>query len=230
MPKNKTKTKRIRKSFPILNRKTTKLNGAKPSIYDDIRFPQIAYSACLHTGCDNKILGAILGVGPNTIKTWCFNHERFRVAVKTGRDEYDGEKVESTLLAKALGYSYEEETWERKKTGYAVNPDTNMIDKDLPIYEMILTKVEKKQQAPDTTSIIFWLKNRDPERWRDVNRQRIELPDGPLQVTNTYNTQNNLQVLLQDSSPDQLALLEDLSNRQLLIEAEDASGSNTARH
>ena len=47
---------------------------------------------------------------------------------------------------RAIGYEYEEKTYENGK----------------------LVKVVKKQQPPDVTAQIFWLKNRNPEKWRDT--------------------------------------------------------------
>ena len=49
------------------------------------------------------------------------------------------------MLKRALGYEYEEETYENG----------------------ILTKKVKKQVPPDTTAQIFWLKNRKPNTWKD---------------------------------------------------------------
>ena len=55
------------------------------------------------------------------------------------------------MLKRALGYEYEEETYENG----------------------ILTKKVKKQVAPDTTAQIFWLKNRQVKKWRD----KVEIAD-----------------------------------------------------
>jgi hypothetical protein len=38
---------------------------------------------------------------------------------------------------------------------------------------MVTIKEVTKEVAPDATSMIFWLKNRRPERWRD--KQSIDL-------------------------------------------------------
>ena len=38
---------------------------------------------------------------------------------------------------------------------------------------MRVTKVITKQQAPDTTAQIFWLKNRKPQEWRDKQETEI---------------------------------------------------------
>ena len=37
--------------------------------------------------------------------------------------------------------------------------------------------------APATTAAIFWLKNRRPDKWRDIKAQEISGPDGaPLLI------------------------------------------------
>mgnify|MGYP006876283676 CR=1 FL=1 len=54
--------------------------------------------------------------------------------------------VENALLKRALGYEYEEITYEHGEE----------------------TKRVLKQVIPDTTAQIFWLKNRKPNNWRDM--------------------------------------------------------------
>lgn len=41
----------------------------------------------------------------------------------------------------------------------------------------ITNKLFQKAGEGDTTSMIFYLKNRDPENWMDVNNQRITVED-----------------------------------------------------
>lgn len=69
--------------------------------------------------------------------------------------------VESALLRRALGYRYATVTQELRKdpvTGDMVMTVTKRIDKEVP---------------PDTTAQLYWLKSRDPDRWRDKH------PDEP---------------------------------------------------
>lgn len=61
--------------------------------------------------------------------------------------------VEQALLERALGYRYTEETRERVK-----DPKTGE-------YSMTVTKRVRKQMAPNTSALFFWLKNRMPEQW-----------------------------------------------------------------
>ena len=62
--------------------------------------------------------------------------------------------MENSLLKRAKGYSYEEVTkiMSLDKEG---NP------------QLRETKVVKKEIAPDVGAQAFWLKNRNPEKWRD---------------------------------------------------------------
>ena len=68
----------------------------------------------------------------------------FCEALKKGKEIVDYE-VENALLKRALGYEYDEITYE---CGEEV-------------------KRVRKQVAPDTTAQIFWLKNRKPAQWRE---------------------------------------------------------------
>ncbi len=68
------------------------------------------------------------------------------------------------MLKRALGYEFKEITQELTEDG------------------MRVTKVITKQQAPDTTAQIFWLKNRKPEEWRDKKETEIT---GSLNVAST---------------------------------------------
>ena len=44
-------------------------------------------------------------------------------------------------------------------------------------------EITEKEIPPDTTALIFWLKNRRPQEWRDKHEQEITGKDGtPLPV------------------------------------------------
>jgi hypothetical protein len=78
--------------------------------------------------------------------------------------------VESALLRRALGYRYATVTSELRKdpvTGEMAMTVTKRIDKEVP---------------PDTSAQLFWLKSRNPERWRDKPGDEPE-GDGEVLVT-----------------------------------------------
>ncbi|MEG0681335.1 MAG: helix-turn-helix domain-containing protein [Eubacterium sp.] len=90
-----------------------------------------------------------MGIATGTLYDWKKKYPEISEALKKGKEVVD-RKVENALLKRALGYTYEEVTYE------------NGIE----------TKCVTKEVAPDTTAQIFWLKNRKPDEWRD--KQNIE--------------------------------------------------------
>ncbi|ALC88136.1 hypothetical protein AM499_07795 [Bacillus sp. FJAT-22090] len=104
-------------------------------------------------GLINKQIAHKMGINVATLYEWQDRFPEFADALKKGKKVID-EQVENSLLKRAIGYRYEEETWGKGNDG-----------------EMAIVKRVMKSQAPDVTAQIFWLKNRQPERWRE----RVEL-------------------------------------------------------
>lgn len=82
--------------------------------------------------------------------------------------------VEQALLARAVGYRYTEETWERVK-----DPKTGE-------YRMVAVKRVHKNMAPNTTAIFFWLKNRCPEKWGNLVLPAATEQDGLLDALDGF--------------------------------------------
>ena len=101
-------------------------------------------------GLTDEQIAKNIGIATSTFYEWKKKEKEFSEALKKGKEVIDFE-VENALLKRALGYEYEEETYENG----------------------ILTKKVKKQVAPDTTAQIFWLKNRQVKKWRD----KVEIAD-----------------------------------------------------
>ena len=85
-----------------------------------------------------------IGINRDTLYRWKKAHSDISDALKRGKEVID-RQVENALLKRALGYTYDEVTFE----------------------DGVEVKRVRKQVAPDTTAQIFWLKNRKPEEWRD---------------------------------------------------------------
>jgi transposase len=105
---------------------------------------------CSEKGYTNENLAVAFKVSRATIQSWMHRHPEFAVAVRDGKDQFDTREVQQILLTRCRGSEYEEETYE------SGNGE-----------EMVLVKTITKKVQPDVTAIIFWLKNRDPDRWSD---------------------------------------------------------------
>lgn len=99
-----------------------------------------------------------IGIKRQTLYEWKKRFSVISYALKRGKEVVDRE-VENALLKRALGYTYEEVTVERQRI-----TEGN--------FQSVETRRVKRQVPPDTTALIFWLKNRKPEIWRD--RKEIE--------------------------------------------------------
>jgi hypothetical protein len=98
-----------------------------------------------------------LGIGIQTMQTYKKEHPSFLEALKIGKEVTDITVV-NALYKRTQGYRYDEVTTERMP----IYDDGNITG-----YEMIETKRVTKEVLSDPTSMIFWLKNRCKEQWRD---------------------------------------------------------------
>lgn len=103
-------------------------------------------------GLTDEQISYNMGVGYSTFRAWKAKFEALAAALKKGKEVVD-RQVENALLKRALGYTYDEITFEDGEE----------------------TKRVRKQVVPDTTAQIFWLKNRKPNDWRD--RREIKTDD-----------------------------------------------------
>lgn len=95
-------------------------------------------------GLTDEQIAKNVGINRDTLYRWKKAHSDISDALKRGKEVID-RQVENALLTRALGYTYDEVTFEGG----------------------VEVKRVRKQVVPDTTAQIFWLKNRKPEEWRD---------------------------------------------------------------
>ncbi|MCK4791947.1 MAG: hypothetical protein KAV87_49905 [Desulfobacteraceae bacterium] len=101
----------------------------------------------------------ILNIDEQTINNWKKAHPKFFESLKNAKKKADQSVVKS-LLERATGYEHKE-------------------DKIFCNAEGIVTTVKTiKRYPPDPTSMIFWLKNRDKENWRDKQDYELYGKDG----------------------------------------------------
>lgn len=136
----------------------------RPRIYDPQRHP-LAAAGLARDGHDSDTIARLLNVNPSQIRAWAKKYPEFAAALKEGRIPAD-EQVASSLFRRALGYEYEETELRTDAAGKPIG-----------------VKKIRKSIAPDVTACIFWLKNRRPDLWRDVQERRLTGANGgPVQA------------------------------------------------
>jgi len=108
------------------------------------------------------------GVHKRTVERWAKRHPEFRRALKEGRLFAD-KRVEDSLYHRAIGF----ETTERH---YEIEYEQDQAGAIKAVRK--LKKEIVKQIAGDTTAIIFFLKNRRPDKWRDDRGLSLFGPEG----------------------------------------------------
>ena len=111
---------------------------------------------------DEQIAGNI-GISASTFYDWKNRFPEFSEVLKRSKDVVD-RMVENALLKSALGYTYTETTQE-----YRVNKETGEL-------ALVSQKAITKDVAPNTTALIFWMKNRKPAEWRDKQSLEVSVP------------------------------------------------------
>jgi hypothetical protein len=122
-----------------------KNKGGRPTKYR-AEYEEQVYKLCL-LGATDEELADFFGVTVQTIHNWAAAHDGFFEARKNGKQVADA-KVAEALYHRALGYehdavqimTYEGESWEH---------------------------AYRKRYPPDTAAAFIWLKNRQPDKWRD---------------------------------------------------------------
>jgi hypothetical protein len=127
----------------------------RPSKYRR-EYPEQAAKLCA-LGATDAQLADFFSVDEKTINTWKKKHPEFLQSLKEAKDDLDA-KVERGLFEKATGYSVKEEKVFNNNGEPMIVPIT-------------------KNYPPDTTAMIFWLKNRQPSKWRDkpeIDREQAQ--------------------------------------------------------
>jgi hypothetical protein len=119
-------------------------------------------------GLTDEQIAHNIGITTTTLYDWKKKYPQFAEAIKRGKEVVDI-MVENALLKSAMGYKYDEVVKER------------VFDYETETSIVVEVKRTTKEVAPNPTSLIFWLKNRKPEEWRDTKNI-----DAAVQVKNPF--------------------------------------------
>lgn len=120
--------------------------GGRPTKRNDLVERQAQKLA--EKGLTINEIADFLEINPATIYGWQRKDPEFFKSLKESKDIAD-RKVERSLFEKATGYSFASEKVFCSKDGIVTRADTI------------------EHVPPSDTAMIFWLKNRKPEEWRD---------------------------------------------------------------
>src|SRR6185437_6128000 len=110
--------------------------------------------AMAQQGATDQEMAEALGIASSTFYEWRHLHPEFAEATRLGKEACD-ERVERSLYHRAIGYSH---------------PAVKIFmpaGAEHPVYAPYI-----EHHAPETAAASLWLRNRQPEKWRD--KQEVE--------------------------------------------------------
>lgn len=133
--------------------------SGRPTDYKE-EYNQQAYKLCL-LGAKDTELANFFEVSEVTINAWKQKHPTFLKSLREGKQVADAQ-VANRLYNRACGFK--------------------ATDTKFATHEGLITDSQEyiKEYPPDTTAAIFWLKNRQPDKWRD--RQEVQATNTNINV------------------------------------------------
>lgn len=115
-------------------------------------------------GATDAQLADFFKVTLSTLYLWKVQHQEFSEALRRGKDEVDAQ-VEQSLFRRAMGYTHDSE-------------------KLFQSFGKVVRAQTQEHYPPDVTAMIFWLKNRQPEKWREKpDGGADDAPPAPVKVS-----------------------------------------------
>ena len=152
----------------------------RPTVYKP-EYAKQARKFCL-LGATDIQLADFFEVCEKTINTWKHKHPDFLQSIKRGKIWADA-KVAESLYKRALGSEHPE-------------------DKIFNVSGKPLVVPTTKHYPPDTQAASLWLRNRQPEKWRDRTDITVRQPEKEMVPTKDLIRRNK-------ELQDELKLLED---------------------
>lgn len=132
--------------------------GGRPTKYKP-EYVEQAHRLCKFMGATDADMADFFDVAESTISLWKIEHPEFSAAIKKAKEVADIE-VSEKLYTRAMGYDIE--------------------SVHITAYEGQITETPIiKHFSPDVTAQIFWLKNRQPAKWRDVQDLNLHNKTAP---------------------------------------------------
>lgn len=162
---------------------SSKQRGA-PTKYKP-EYAEEARKYCLLKGATDAELADHFEVAESTIKEWYKKHPEFSASVKAGKAGADMNVAEG-FYKRATGYEYTETTFEKvdDKKVLELTPDA------LITVDAYKKKIVTKHLPADAGAALNWLKNRQPDNWRD----KVEVAHSGKVETNDLSNLSDAQL------------------------------------
>lgn len=126
---------------------------ARPTVFEPAHIETAR--AMSFGGATDREVAEYLSVDESTVHRWKHEHPEFGAALTTGKAAAD-RRVEHSLYRKAVGYSFDSEK--------------------IFHHEGVVTRVPLVEHVPPSdTAAIFWLKNRNPEQYREKTEVEVNM-------------------------------------------------------
>jgi DNA-binding XRE family transcriptional regulator len=115
-------------------------------------------------GKTDKQAAKIVGIAESTINNWKRDNPKFLESIKESKKSID-EEVEAALLDNARGYTYNETKALTVSAGQGLGSDVQIVN-----YQQF--------KPGETKAQIYWLQNRNSERWKTMKAVELTGRDG----------------------------------------------------
>lgn len=132
---------------------------------------QLLLSGWARDGLTDEKIAKNIGISRSTLNEWKKKYPAISDTLKKGKEIVDIE-VENSLLKRAKGYTVRvAKNFKCKKVEYDSSGRKKKEEEQLQI------GYDEVHIPADTTAIIFWLKNRMPDKWKDRRNDVSDIDD-----------------------------------------------------
>jgi len=150
-PKTKPKAKSAKKAKAKNGKKAeTKPKAGAPTKYHK-RFNEEVFKLCL-LGATDKEIADFFYIRESTLNNWKKKYPEFMESMRGGKDDADA-NVAKSLYESAIGFKIKKDVLIKVKIGKGK--------------EKVEVHSVEDQEPPDYRSISFWLRNRQPDKFRE---------------------------------------------------------------
>lgn len=195
-------------------------------------------------GLTNEQIAQKIGVRRETISVWCSKYPNIANALKKGKEVIDYE-IENSLISTMKKHKIKTTTYKMiKKDDLVLKAERtkfmNMFKLDHPdatkeqiliataenvaVYERIPMTETVTEVDPNVSSMIFWLKNRKPDVYRDQTFKKLNEAQARKAIAEANISEKQLKALEEADNPDnRTVIVDDISKLKELKDHENST-------